>query len=278
VTGPDAAPLALVTGAAGGIGGGVARMLRDRGHRIIAVDLDEAAAARAAAALGPGTIPVAADLRRREEVAALAARIREEWSLDMLVCNAGVIAPGEVADADPATLHDQLDVMLGAPIQLIAAAAPGMRDRGAGAILATVSMGGILPLPGSATYSAAKAGLRAFLTALDAELDGSGVRVAGVYPSGVDTAMLRFEARHGGSVLNFVGDVFTVDQVVAAYERALDGRALEVYLPWSDSLLSRLVVFTPARMKRLLPFFERLGRRGHAKYLARIDALEAAER
>lgn len=268
--------LALVTGAAGGIGSGVARMLSARGYRIIAVDLDEASAARAATAIGPGTIPVAADLRRRADVDALADRIRHEWPLDVLVCNAGVIMPGDVADTEPGQFHDQLDVMLAAPIRLIAAAVPGMRERNAGRILATVSMGGILPLPGSATYSAAKAGLRAFLTALDAELRDTAVRVAGVYPSGVDTGMLRYEARHGGSVLNFVGEVFTVEQVVRAYERAIDGRALEVYLPWSDSLLSRLVVFSPARMKRLLPFFERIGRRGHAKYLARIDAAESA--
>lgn len=272
----NAPGLALVTGAAGGIGTGVARMLTARGHRVIAVDLDTAAAERAAAAIGSETIPVACDLRDRAAVASLAARIRDEWALDVLVCNAGVIVPGDLADADPVSVHEQLDVMLGAPTQLIAAAVGGMRERDAGSILATVSMGGILPLPGSATYSAAKAGLRALLTAVDAELRDTRVRVAGIYPSGVDTGMLRFEARHGGSVLNFVGDVFTVEQVVSAYERALDGRRLEVYLPWSDSMLSRLIVFTPARMKRLLPFFERLGARGHAKYLARIDAEEAA--
>jgi len=68
-------------------------------------------------------------------------------------------------------------------------------------------MGGILALPTSATYSAAKAGLRAFFAALNAELHSSGVHVSGIYPSAVDTPMLRHEATDGGSPLNFVGTV-----------------------------------------------------------------------
>jgi short-subunit dehydrogenase len=137
-------------------------------------------------------------------------------------------------------------------------------------------MGGIISLPGSATYSAAKAGLRAFLTALSAELTGTGVRVAGVYPSGVDTPMLRLEARHGGSMLNFVGKVFTVPEVVGAYEKALTGRRLEVYLPYADSITTRLANLVPGASNRIIPLFERYGRRGPARYLARIDAEEAA--
>ncbi len=277
---PDEPALALVTGAGGAIGVGVSRMLRGRGFRVIAVDVDEPSARRAAERIGDGTMAVACDARRRDEVAELAARIRGEWAdrLAVLVCNAGVIVPGDVAAADPADLTAQVDVMLSSPIQLIAAAVPGMTARGRGRVLATVSMGGIISLPGSAAYSAAKAGLRSFLTALAAELAGTGVRVAGVYPSAVDTPMLRLEARHGGSMLNWVGQVFTVADVVRAYERALTGRRLEVYLPYSDSITTRVSAFVPATANRLIPLFERFARRKHARYLARIDREEAGPR
>lgn len=266
--------LALVTGAGGGIGLGVARMLRERGYRIVAVDISDAAAASAAERIGGDAIPVACDASDRAQVAALADRIRGEWSaeLDVLVCNAGIIVPGTVAESSPDALTLQLDVMLGFPVQLINAAVPAFVARGNGHVLATVSMGGILSLPGSAVYSAAKSGLRAFLTALSAELAGSGVAVSGIYPSAVDTAMLRHEARHGGSMLNFLGTVFTVDDVVKGYERALRTRRLEVYLPYIDSVTSRLAHFWPGASNRLLPVLDRLGKRGHAKYLARIDA------
>ena len=84
--------------------------------------------------------------------------------------------------------------------------------------------------------------------------------------------MLRHEARHGGSLLNWVGKVFTVADVVRAYERALTGRRLEVYLPYSDSITTRVSAFVPATANRLIPLFERFARRRHARYLARIDA------
>lgn len=268
--------LALVTGAGGGIGLGVSRMLAARGLRVIAVDIDAASASRAAEAIGADAIPVACDARDREAVLALAERIRGEWAdaLEVLIANAGAIVPGDAADASADDLSAQLDVMLHAPVQLLAAGAAVMRERGRGHLLATVSMGAIVALPGSASYSAAKGGLRAFLWALDAELAGTGVRVSGVYPSGVDTAMLRHEARHGGSMLNFLGKVFTVDDVVTAYRRTLDRPKLEVYLPYGDAVSSRLSSYSPQNANRLIPLLERVGRRGHAKYLARIDAEE----
>lgn len=267
----------MVTGAAGAIGGGVSLMLRSKGYRVIAVDIDDVAAARAVLAIGGETIGVACDVRDRDQVLALADRIRGEWAgrLEVLVCNAGLIVPGPVGSFDPSVLSAQVDVMLSCPIQLMNAAVPGMRARGRGRLLATVSMGGIISLPGSATYSAAKSGLRAFLTALSAELAGTGVRVSGVYPSGVDTPMLRFEARHGGSLLNFVGKVHTVPDVVQTYEKALTGRRLEVYLPYSDSITTRVANFVPGASNRIIPLFERLARRGHARFLARIDAEDA---
>ncbi len=198
-------------------------------------------------------IPVVSDAANPVQLSALADRIGGEWSdrLDVLVCNAGLIVPGDVAEQTPESLDLHLDVMLRAPMRLIAAAVPAMKARGAGHILATVSMGGILPLPGSAAYSAAKAGLRAYLMALHAELRGTGVTVGGIYPSGVDTPMLRLEARHAhGSRLNWLGKVFTVADVVRTYERALDKGRLENYLPWSDSVSTRFGITFPALANR----------------------------
>ncbi|MFC8849736.1 MULTISPECIES: SDR family NAD(P)-dependent oxidoreductase [unclassified Micromonospora] len=270
----ESRPLALVTGAGGGIGLGVSRMLARRGYRVIAVELDGPLAAAAARAIGADAIAVPCDARDRDEVGALGARVRQEWAdrLDVIVCNAGVIVPGNVADTAPEDITTQLDVMLTSPTQLIAAASAAMTRRGRGHIMATVSMGGVLALPGSAAYSAAKAGLRAYLAALSAELHGTGVAVSGIYPSGVDTRMLEHEARHGGSMLNFVGKVLSVDDVVRGYERALASRRLEIFLPYGDSLASRVMAASPGLSNRALPLLERIGRRGHARYLRRKDA------
>lgn len=260
---------ALITGAAGGIGSEVARRLAKRGYGIIAVDLSQEAVSATLAGV-PGVVPVGCDLADRAATDALAARIAGEWaaSLELLICNAGVVAPGDVADSGVAAATRQLDVMLVNVTRLIGPAAAVFKARGKGHILATVSMGGIIALPGSAAYSAAKAGLRAYLWALSNELRGTGVAVSGVYPSAVDTPMLMHEATHGGSLLNFFGKVSTAADVADAYDRAMRTRRLAVYVPYSDSIITRIAQSFPWIVPPLLPMVNRLGEKGRRKFLS----------
>jgi short-subunit dehydrogenase len=264
----DTTRSALITGAAGGIGAEVARRLSAAGYRIIGVDLDTDRVSQAIGDL-PGLMPVACDLGSLQDTELLAARIRTDWAdeLEILVCNAGIIAPGDVVDADQQLIDTQLAVMLNGPIRLITAAVREFSHHRRGHVLATVSMGGIVALPGSAAYSAAKAGLRAYLCALSAELAGTGVAVSGIYPSAVDTPMLRYEATHEGSLLNFVGKVSNASDVGDAYERALRTRRLETYVPYSDSLLSRAVESLPWLLPKMLPTMNRMGLKGRQRYL-----------
>ncbi len=263
------AQLALVTGAASGIGAEVARRLTERGFQVIAVDRNEALALEAAEAAGSNAIPVACDLSNQASVAELCERISGEWSnrLEVLVCNAGIIVPSNVADLDGATVDRHIDIMLRAPMHMIRSAIPGMLARRSGHIMATVSMGGIVPMPGSSAYSAAKCGLRAFLSSLYSEVRSDGVKVSGIYPSAVDTPMLREEASSGGSALNFVGDVKSIVDVADVYEKALDRGKLEYYVPYSDSITGRLTTLKLSAIPRMLPMLEKIGERGRARFL-----------
>jgi short-subunit dehydrogenase len=154
-------------------------------------------------------------------------------------------------------------------MRLTQAAAQRMKAQGRGCILSIVSAAGLVALPGSAAYSASKFGLRGFLIALSQELSAHGVKVRGVFPGAVDTPMLRYEATHGGSPLNFLNkDVLTTDQVAEACLKAIDGGALETLLPASDGLLSRLLAAAPGLMPRLLPAFVRQGEQGMARFLS----------
>ena len=94
--------------------------------------------------------------------------------------------------------------------------------------------------------------------------------VTGVYPAGVDTPMLRHEATHGGSALNFVGKPVEADEIARAYERALGRPRLEVYVPYSESLTSRLAGAFPWILGRLYPLLTWMGEKGRAKFLKRI--------
>ena len=264
---------ALITGTASGIGAEVARRFAERGYHIIAVDRTQELAQRAAADLGDAATAVGCDLSNLSNIRDLCDRITGEWSdeLDVLVCNAGVVVPGDVADLSLEDLDVQLDVLLRSPVQLIRAALDVFKGRDSGHIMATVSMGAICPLPTSAAYSAAKAGLRAFLAALNSELSNTNISVSGIYPTAVDTPMLQHEARSGGSALNFLSAVKTVDDVADAYEKALDNPKLEIYVPYHESLSARAALWTPALIPRLIPFFNRIGERGRKKYLAGLD-------
>lgn len=266
------APLALVTGAASGIGAEVAHRLQRRGHRVLAVDRTAELAERAAATVDG--VAIACDLTDRDALSALCARIEGEWSEDLkvVVANAGVVSIGTVADGSADELDLTLEVNLRSATQLIRSAVRAFAPHGRGHVLATVSMGGIVAMPGSAAYSASKAGLRAFLAALHAEHAGSDILVSGIYPSAVDTPMLRHEARNGGSPLNFVGEVLSVDDIADAYEKALDTGRLEVYAPYSDSVTGRLAMMRPAGLPRILGPLNRLGERGRRKYLRRIGS------
>lgn len=263
---------ALITGAASGIGAEVSRRFQARGYRVLAVDRTPELAEAAAESLAGETIAIACDLTRSDEVAGLAERIGTEWSdeLELLICNAGLIAPNNAAEASHEDIDRQLDVMLRSPVHLIRAALPQFLQRNRGHVMATVSLGGIIALPGSSVYSAAKAGLRAYLAAVHSEVHGTGVRVSGIYPAAVDTAMLREEATGGGSPLNFLGKVWTARDVADAYERAFDRGTLETYLPWTDSVSCRLSMWTPSLLPRLLPLLNRMGERGRARYASSI--------
>ena len=261
--------LALVTGAAGEIGTEVARRLVDGGYTVIAVERNERLAA-AATSSGSAAVPVACDLSERKDVERLVARIEGEWAerLEIVVCNAGLIMPGDVIDTHPAQLDLQLEVMLTSVAQVVRAAARVFVAKNHGHVLATVSHRGILAMPGSAAYSAAKAGLRPYLAALSAELRHTKVAVSGIYPSAVDTPMLRQEAAHGGSLLNFVGCVSSASEVADTFDKALRTRRLELYHPYSDGMLTRLLQSFPWMFPRLLGFLEWMGQRGLKNYLA----------
>lgn len=273
---PEPGRLALITGAAGGIGQAVGARLAEQGYGILCIELDQDLADKAVAGLVAGhpavtALAIACDLSDASSVAALGERIDKEWSdaLDLVFLNAGVIVPGDVLGTSAAQLRLQLEVMLVSVAELAGCAARSMTRRGSGHIVATVSMGGILALPGSAAYSAAKAGLRAYLAALSTELRGTGVLVSGIYPSAVDTPMLLHEATHDGSLLNFFGKISSADDVARVFERAQRKRKLEHYLPYSDSVMCRFLEFFPWAVPPLLAPAEALGRRGRAKYLAR---------
>ncbi len=263
------APLALVTGGGGAIAEQIALRLDTRGYRLVLADISRERMEAVAGQLSRPAVLIDCDLSSIDGIRELAERIeRDHADVDLLVNNAGYIEPGDITALSPDEIDRHVLVNLLAPMQLTRAAAKGMVQRRRGSILGIVSMGGIIALRGSASYSASKFGLRGFHTSIQQELHPHGVRVMGVFPSGVDTPMLRKEAVHAsGSPLNFVGTVLTAERIARACMDALDSGKLETYVPYTDSVTTRILGAFPWLIRRAEPMFAKQGERGRQRFL-----------
>lgn len=186
--------VALVTGAARGLGEGIcSRLLRD-GWRIVLAD--RAGAAATAARLDPpGGRAVGVDLDVTDEQAchrAVAAALDSFGCLDALVNNAGVGGPSTPTHlTDPADFRHVLDVNLVGPFLMTRAAVPAMQGRPGAAIVNITSVLGQRGEAGSGAYSASKGGLGLLGQCLALELAGEGIRVNSVAPGNMLTDMHR---------------------------------------------------------------------------------------
>lgn len=168
----------VVTGSAGGIGTPVSRLLRERGARVIGIDLVKPTECDEA---------VVTDLGDDEALRALCERLGSETP-DILVNVAGVMKFGLHETQSLETLALCYRVNLLVPAALAQAVAGPMRARGAGQIVNIGSVLGSIPYPWFAAYSSSKAGLAALSQALRREFAGSGVAVTHVNPRAARTA------------------------------------------------------------------------------------------
>ena len=206
--------VALVTGAARGIGAATVAALAADGWRVVAVDrcADDQAlpyplGTRAeldrvvAAAPDPAAVAaVEADVRDPDALAAAVRLAGERWGgLDAAVAAAGVIAGGVPAwQVPPGQERAVLDVDLGGVLNLARAAVPALLRRPEprrGRFVAVASAAATRGLPMLAAYCAAKAGVTGFVRALAAELGGTGVTANAVSPGSTQTPMLDESAR-----------------------------------------------------------------------------------
>ncbi len=262
------AKTALITGGAGAIATALLRRLLAEGFDLLLVDIDRPRL-EAAALAAPGRIRVEyADLTRSQDLEKVAELIQATPDLVLVVNNAGIIRPGDYTGLPYSDVALQIAINLLAPMRLTHAAGARFAQQGGGCILSIVSIGGLVALPGSAAYSASKFGLRGLLIALAQELEPRGVKVRSVFPGAVDTPMLRYEATHGGSVLNFLNkDVLDPDDVAAAAMAAMAGDRIEVSIPAGEALTARIICAFPALMPKVLPHFIRQGERGLQRFL-----------
>jgi|SRR4051794_38733261 3-oxoacyl-[acyl-carrier protein] reductase len=184
--------VAVITGAAQGIGKGIASVLASEGALVVIADIDARAAERVAAefrAVGYEAMGVDVDVTNRASVDSMAARALEEWGrIDILAANAGIYPSLDVrAITDPA--WDQvMDVNVKGAVHAVQSCLGPMIDRGYGRVVLTSSVTGpITGQPGFSPYGASKAAMLGFMRSAAVELARRGVTVNAVMPGNVAT-------------------------------------------------------------------------------------------
>ena len=184
--------LALVTGASAGIGFAIAEAMLDAGARVVLNGRDPGRLADAAAALAPrGKVATLAFDVTDADAAdrAMTALAREHGQLDILVNNAAQNHRKPLAAFSDREWSALLATNLDAPMRLSRLALPGMQARRDGCIINLVSLASDLGRPDIVPYATSKGGLRMLTRALAVEVAPMGIRVNGIAPGFVATAM-----------------------------------------------------------------------------------------
>ena len=182
----------LVTGAAAGIGAGIAERFSEAGYAVAAFDIDGGGASRMAERLRTNAPAVAiqGDVAIEENAReAVAQTVRQLGSLDVLVNNAGIEVSGSVSDLAPSAWDRQIAVNLRGAYLMSKYAIEQMRGRG-GAIIHISSVHAFVSWQGIAAYDATKAGLLGLTRAMALDHGPEKIRVNAICPGYIDTPLM----------------------------------------------------------------------------------------
>lgn len=190
----DNGKVALVTGAARGIGRATAKKFLSEGWRVALLDIDNETLSKTCAALAAPetTLALHCDVSDADGVAKSLARVGERFGrLDALVNNAGIAVFAPLLDTSDEDWTRILAVNLTGPFICTKAAAPLMREHGGGAIVNITSISAVRASTLRSAYGTSKAGLAHLTKQLAVELASLGIRVNAVAPGPVETAMAK---------------------------------------------------------------------------------------
>ncbi len=208
------APVALITGAAGGIGGATVARFRAGGWKVAAIDIQTIDPA-------DGVLPVVADLSNVEDCRrAVTATVQWAARLDAVVNAAGVWTEGSSAETTEAEWDRVVDLNLKGLYFVCSAAIPHL-TASRGCIINMSSDAGLQGNAGAAVYCASKGGVTNLTRALALELAPAGVRVNAVCPGDVDSPMLRGQAAASAEPTAYL------DKLLRGYPQAAAARFIE---------------------------------------------------
>jgi NAD(P)-dependent dehydrogenase (short-subunit alcohol dehydrogenase family) len=219
--------VALITGAAGGIGSATARKLAAAGAQVVVADIDEAGADATAEQIrsaGGDATPVAVDVGDSASVQAMVAfAVATYGGLDIAHNNACIVGAGaNIADMPDETWQRGIDVMLSGVFYGIKHEVPAMLARGGGVIINTSSGAGLIGFPGMANYVAAKHGVIGLTKTAALEYIGQNIRINAICPGTARSRMVdewmqgSAEAEAQVAALHPIGRIADADEIAEA--------------------------------------------------------------
>jgi ribitol 2-dehydrogenase len=175
--------VALVTGASSGIGRAMAMALAAEGAKLALVGRSAERLGAVADRIGNGAAAIAADLTKPGEVERVVAEASRRFEqIDILLPNAGLYIPGDVADGDPDAWDELLAINVSSVFRLARAVLPQMIERKSGHIIITSSISGHQAIQWEPVYSASKHAIQSFVHGLRRQVAGYNIRVGAIAP------------------------------------------------------------------------------------------------
>ena len=198
--------------------------------------------------------------------------LQKYGKIDVLVNCAGFLEPGEFSSIDINQLKKMIDLNLTSTLILTQKILEVMKVQSFGHVINLGSLGGIVPMPYSAVYSATKFALRGFTFSLAEELKGTGIKVSLVTPGSVVTKMLDYEAQGYNSAISFVSKPISPAKVADAVLRVIHKPRIELIIPRNQSIPSKLLVFSPKFFASIYKILHRVGISQKRKYVERYES------
>lgn len=183
--------IAVITGAASGIGLATANTMMEAGATVVMVDCNENALSEIVARSDGKAIAQITDLLDTASCAAMVPEILEKTGrIDILYCNAGIFIGGDLVETDASAIDRMLNLNINAVIKNVHAVLPHMIERGSGDIIVTCSFAGHAVIKHEPVYSASKHAVTCFTQAIRRQVNRHGIRIAQVSPGPVASALL----------------------------------------------------------------------------------------
>ncbi|WP_144576473.1 SDR family oxidoreductase [Agrobacterium sp. DE0009] len=183
--------IAVITGAASGIGLATTEALLEQGATVVMVDWNEKALNDLVAKLGDRAIPQVTNLLDADSCNAMIPEILKKVDhIDILYCNAGTYIGGDLTETTPEAIDKMLNLNVNAVMKNVHAVVPHMSERKTGDIIVTCSIAGHFPTYWEPVYSGSKWAITSFVQGMRRQMIPHGVRVAQVSPGPVVSALL----------------------------------------------------------------------------------------